>query len=62
MTDSAPKLLLPLSSVAEMLAVSPHTIRKWVKQGRLQPTRVCRRLLFQTVEIERFIEQGRVCR
>ncbi|MCU1224257.1 MAG: hypothetical protein JWQ42_2350 [Edaphobacter sp.] len=47
--------LIPLIEVARALSVSPHTVRSWVKQGRLGPTRVCRRLLFSPDEIARFI-------
>ena len=47
--------LIPLLEVARVLSVSPHTVRSWVKQGRLRPTRICRRLLFSPQEIARFI-------
>lgn len=47
--------LIPLQEVARALCVSPHTVRSWVKQGRLRPTRICRRLLFSPREIARFI-------
>jgi DNA-binding transcriptional MerR regulator len=47
--------LLDLGSLADLWRVSPHTIRLWVKQGRLSPTRICRRLLFDPAECERFL-------
>jgi excisionase family DNA binding protein len=47
--------LLNLDSVASALAVSPHTVRSWVRQGRLRPTRVCRRLLFRAADVEEFV-------
>lgn len=47
--------LLDLQTVAQMWCVSPHTVRKWVKQGKLQPTRLCRRLLFHPCECARFL-------
>jgi excisionase family DNA binding protein len=47
--------LLGLESVASALAVSPHTVRAWVRQGRLKPTRVCRRLLFDPSDVEEFV-------
>ncbi len=47
--------LLPLAAVAEALAVSPHTIRAMVRKGRLQPCRICRRLLFSPDEVTRFL-------
>jgi excisionase family DNA binding protein len=47
--------LLTLLEVANLLRVSPHTVRSWVRQNRLQPVRICRRLLFSRATIERFI-------
>jgi len=47
--------LLTLVAVAKALCVSPHTIRAWVRQGRLRPVRICRRLLFHPDEITRFV-------
>lgn len=54
MPDTVPKLLT-LLEVAELLRVSPHTIRAWIRQGRLQPLRLCRRLLFNPAEILRLL-------
>jgi excisionase family DNA binding protein len=47
--------LLTLLAVAKALCVSPHTVRAWVRSGRLRPVRICRRLLFQPEEIARFL-------
>lgn len=47
--------LLTLLAVAKTLCVSPHTVRSWVKKGRLRPIRLCRRLLFHPSEIARFL-------
>jgi excisionase family DNA binding protein len=47
--------LLTLLDVAERLRVSQHTVRSWVKKGRLRPVRICRRLLFHPDEIARFL-------
>jgi excisionase family DNA binding protein len=47
--------LLDLQTVATQLSVSPHTVRKWVKVGKLRPARICRRLLFDPAEIARFV-------
>lgn len=54
MSENIPKLLT-LVAVAEALAVSPHTVRMWVRKGRLRPLRLCRRLLFDPAEVTRFI-------
>ena len=47
--------LLDLEQVADAWRVSTHTVRLWVKQRRLHPVRVCRRLLFDPAECERFL-------
>ena len=58
MADTIPQLL-PLVAVAKALSVSPHTVRSWVKKGRLKPMRLCRRLLFHPDEIARFIAEAK---
>lgn len=50
--------LLTLSDVAEGLRVSPHTVRAWVKKGKLRPVRLCRRLLFHPDEVAHLIASG----
>ncbi len=47
--------LLTLLAVAKALCVSPHTVRSWVRKGKLQPLRLCRRLLFHPDEVSRFL-------
>ena len=47
--------LMTLLEVAEFLRVSPHTVRAWVRKGRLQPVRICRRLLFAPDVVSRFV-------
>jgi excisionase family DNA binding protein len=51
--------LLTLLDVAEHLRVSQHTVRAWVRKGRLLPTRICRRLLFDPAEVSRFLTEAR---
>ena len=51
--------LLTLAAVAEALAVSPHTVRMWVRKGRLHPVRLCRRLLFDPAEVTRFVSEAK---
>ncbi len=50
--------LLTLLAVAEALAVSPHTVRMWVRKGRLTPVRLCRRLLFDPADIDRLVAES----
>jgi excisionase family DNA binding protein len=47
--------LLSLIEVATLLRLSPHTVRKFVKDGKLRPVRICRRLLFHPNEIARLV-------
>jgi len=61
MPDSVPQLLT-LLAVANALCVSPHTVRSWVRQGRLRPVRICRRLLFDPAEVSRFLSEARQLR
>jgi len=50
--------LLSLFAVAQALCVSPHTVRSWVRKGKLRPVRICRRLLFHPDEIARFLAKA----
>jgi excisionase family DNA binding protein len=47
--------LMTLLEVAELLRVSPHTVRAWVRRGHLKPVRICRRVLFSPDVVSRFI-------
>jgi excisionase family DNA binding protein len=51
--------LLTLLAVAKTLCVSPHTVPAWVRQGKLRPVRICRRLLFDPAEVSRFLREAR---
>jgi excisionase family DNA binding protein len=57
MADSLPRLV-SLIDMAEMLRVSPHTVRSWIRKGKLQPLRLCRRILFHPAEILRFLAEA----
>jgi len=50
--------LFDLNAVADTLRVSPHTVRKWVKEGRLQPIRLCRRLLFHPEDVAALVARA----
>jgi len=58
MLDNVPQLLT-LLAVAKALCVSPHTVRSWVRKGRLRPVRLCRRLLFDPDEVARFVAEAK---
>lgn len=58
-TSTAIPQLLSLVELAEALRVSPHTIRKRVREGKLRPLRICRRLLFHPDEVARFLAEAK---
>ena len=51
--------LFTLAEVARALAVSPHTVRAFVRSGKLPPVRICRRLLFHPYELTKFINAAK---
>ena len=58
MSGGIPRLLA-LYEVAQCCHVSPHTVRKWVREGKLRPVRLCRRLLFHPDEVERLLAEAK---
>lgn len=54
LAGSLPRLLT-LLEVADALRLSKHTIRAFVRKGKLCPVKVCRRLLFRRSDIEKLI-------
>jgi predicted site-specific integrase-resolvase len=57
--SAQPPQLLDLQTVALRLSVSPHTVRMWVREGKLQPLHLCRRLLFHPDEIARLVAESK---
>jgi excisionase family DNA binding protein len=57
MTDNLPKLIT-LLELAERLRISPHTVRKMTRDGRLHPVRLCRRLLYSPSEVLRLLGEA----
>lgn len=49
-------LLWNVSEAAAALALSPWTIRLYVRQGKLRPVRVGRRVLLEPDECQRFLK------
>lgn len=47
--------LWTLQETAETLRLSPHTVRSFVRKGKLRPVKICRRLLFRASDIEQLI-------
>jgi excisionase family DNA binding protein len=58
MPEPVPQLLT-LLAVAKALCVSPHTVRSWVRKGRLRPIRLCRKLLFHPDEVARLVTEAK---
>lgn len=58
MPDNIPQLVT-LVALAKQLSVSPFTVRSWVRNGKLRPLRLCRRLLFHPDEVARFLAEAR---
>jgi excisionase family DNA binding protein len=50
--------LMTLMEVADALRLSPHTVRAFVRKGRLHPVRICRRLLFTHRDVEQLLVGG----
>jgi excisionase family DNA binding protein len=50
--------LLRIESAAELLGISPWTIRSWIAQGRIRSLKVGSRRLIQEMEIKRLVSEG----
>jgi excisionase family DNA binding protein len=44
--------------LADLLRCSPKTVRRYVRRGWLKPTRVGRRLLVSSEQVQALLEQG----
>ena len=47
-------------SAANALAISPFTIRAYIRQGKLRPVRIGRLVRLEEQELERFVAEARV--
>ncbi len=56
MKNDEKALLWNVDQVAIALAISPWTVRSYIRQRKLQPVRVGRRVLFEPAECERFLQ------
>jgi excisionase family DNA binding protein len=48
-----------VKSAAQLLAVSPWTVRAYIRQGKLQPIRIGRLVRLEEEEIHRFVASAR---
>ena len=53
------KALLDIDSTAQLLSLSPLTVRSYIRKGKLLPVRLGRRVLLEESELERFIAQAK---
>jgi len=54
-------LLWSVREAGSALGISPWTIRLYVRQGKLHPVRVGRRVLLEPEECRRFLEDCKNC-
>jgi excisionase family DNA binding protein len=52
------KALYDVKTAAEALAVSPWTIRAYIRDGKLKPVRLGRLVRLEEAELERFVAQS----
>ena len=52
-------LLIDLQEAARLTSLSPHTIRAYIKKGRIPAVRFCRRLLIETESLRKLIAESR---
>jgi excisionase family DNA binding protein len=57
--QSSMESLQSVDKAAETLSVSPWTVRAYIRQGKVRPVRIGRRVLIEPEEIRRIIEEGR---
>ena len=48
-----------IESAAKTLSLSPWTVRAYIRQGKIRPVRIGRRVLIEPAEIRRIIDLGR---
>jgi excisionase family DNA binding protein len=51
--------LVPIDKAAELLGISPWTVRRYLQDNKLQSVRIGRRRLIEESELRRIIERGR---
>jgi excisionase family DNA binding protein len=51
--------LVPIQKAAELLGISPWTVRKYVHDKKLRSVRIGRRRLIEETELRRIVQEGR---
>jgi excisionase family DNA binding protein len=57
-TPPVPPFTVSIPEAARLLGLSPHTIRWYIRHGKIQPTRFGRRLTISMTLIERLSRDG----
>ncbi len=52
--------LLSIERAAQVLGISPWTVRRYIATNKIRPVRIGRRVLLEQQEIQRIVENGRV--
>jgi excisionase family DNA binding protein len=47
-----------VKQAAELLGISPWTVRAYIQDGKLTPVRIGRRVLLSEEELERFVNES----
>ncbi len=50
--------LLDINASAKALSISPWTVRAFIREGKIHPIRIGRRVLLETSELERCIAEA----
>ena len=53
-------VVMSVPEAAQRLGISPHTLRSWLRQGRLAYHRVGRRIVLDLADLVEFMRQHRV--
>jgi excisionase family DNA binding protein len=52
------RLALNINEAAQLISVSPWTIRAWIKQGKLRATRLGRRVCVTPEALRKLVAEG----
>jgi excisionase family DNA binding protein len=53
------RILYNVTEAARVLSLSPWTLRRWIKEGKLESVRLGRRVLITVDELSRLVDAGR---
>jgi len=52
-------ITIDIREAARLTSLSPHTIRAYIKKGRIPAIRICRRVLIETESLRRLVAEHR---